>query len=87
MKKAGIKGKAGVDKLRIHDIRYFEVTDLARAGKDIKFTTQYLGHEHWNIGEVYRYFDKYLEEGSEIMAQVPSKLTIPTKQEKRECRK
>ena len=37
LKKAGLKGKPGVDKLRLHDLRHTAATNLARAGKDIGF--------------------------------------------------
>ena len=43
LKKAGLKGKPGVDKLRFHDLRHTAATNLARAGKDMKFIAQYLG--------------------------------------------
>ena len=39
IKKAGLDGKPGVDKLRFHDLRVTVVTNLARAGKDMKLIT------------------------------------------------
>ena len=45
LKKAGLEGKPGVDKLRFHDLRHTATTNLGRSGKDIKFIAQYLGHK------------------------------------------
>jgi len=42
LKKAGLNGKPGVDKIRFHDLRHTAATKLARAGKDMKFIAQYL---------------------------------------------
>ena len=44
LKKAKLDGKPGVDKIRFHDLRHTAATKLARAGKDMKFIAQYLGH-------------------------------------------
>ncbi len=78
LKKAGILGKPGVDKLRIHDIRHSAATNLARAGKDMKFIAQYLGHSDVRTSARYvHYSDDDLKEGSEVLAQVPSKFTTP----------
>jgi len=44
LKKAGLDGNPGVDKLRFHDLRHTAGTKLAHAGKDMKFIAQYLGH-------------------------------------------
>jgi len=78
LKKAGILGKPGVDKLRIHDIRHSAATNLARAGKDMKFIAQYLGHSDVRTSARYvHYSDDDLKEGSEVLAQVPSKVTTP----------
>ena len=38
LKDAGLYDKPGVDKLRLHDLRHTAATNLARAGKEIKFT-------------------------------------------------
>ena len=71
-------GKPGVDKLRIHDIRHSAATNLARAGKDMKFIAQYLGHSDVRTSARYvHYSDDDLKEGSEVLAQVPSKVTTP----------
>jgi len=43
LKKYGIKGKDGVDKLRLHDLRHTAATMLARSGKDTIFIAQYSG--------------------------------------------
>jgi integrase len=37
LKDAGLCGKRGVDKLKLHNLRHTAATDLARLGKDIKF--------------------------------------------------
>ena len=84
LKKAGIEGRPGVDKLRIHDIRHTAATNLARAGKNMKFIAQYLGHTDIKTSARYiHYSDDDLKEGSEILAQVPSKVTTPTKRKKK----
>jgi len=44
LKKAGLKGKPGIDKLRFHDLRHTAATSLARAGKDMRFIAQDIGH-------------------------------------------
>jgi len=78
LKKAGLGGKPGVDKLRLHDLRHTAATNLARAGKDIKFIAQYLGHTDVKTTARYiHYSDEDLKEGAEILAQVPSKFTAP----------
>jgi integrase len=76
LKKAGINGKPGVDKLRFHDLRHTAATNLARAGKDMKFIAQYLGHADVRTTARYvHYSDEDLKDGAEILAQVPSDLT------------
>jgi integrase len=78
IEKAGLKGKTGIDKLRFHDLRHTAATNLARAGKDIKFIAQYLGHTDVKTSARYiHYSDEDLKEGSEILAQVPSNFTTP----------
>lgn len=74
--KAGLKGKAGVDKLRFHDLRHTAATNLARGGMDIKFIAQYLGHQDVKTSARYiHYSDEDLKNGAEILAQVPTKST------------
>lgn len=76
LKKAGLGGTPGVDKIRIHDLRHTVATKLARAGKDAKFIAQMLGHR--DVKTTYRYIhhdDEYLKEGAEILARVPSNFT------------
>jgi integrase len=76
LKKAGINGKPGVDKLRFHDLRHTAATNLARAGKDMKFIAQYLGHADVRTTARYvHYSDEDLKDGAEILAQVPSNFT------------
>lgn len=78
LKKAGLWGKPGVDKLRFHDIRHTAATNLGRAGKDLKFIAQYLGHQDVRTSARYiHYNDDDLKAGSELLAQVPSKSTTP----------
>jgi integrase len=78
LKKAGLDGKPGVDKLRLHDLRHTAATNLARAGKDIKFIAQYLGHTDVKTAARYiHYSDDDLKEGAEILARVPSIFTTP----------
>lgn len=76
LKTAGIEGKPGVDKIRFHDLRHTAGTLLARAGKDIKFIAQYLGHSDVRTTTRYvNYSDEDLKKGAEILAQVPSNST------------
>jgi len=78
LKKAGLDGTPGVDKIRIHDLRHNVATKLARAGKDAKFIAQMLGHR--DVKTTYRYIhhdDEDLKEGAEILARVPSYSTTP----------
>jgi len=76
LKKAGLKGKPGVDKLRLHDLRHTAATNLARAGKDIKFIAQYLGHKDVKTSARYiHYSDEDLKNGAEVLARVPSNFT------------
>ena len=80
LKKAGLEGKPGVDKIRFHDLRHTAATKLARAGKDIKFIAQYLGHRDVRTSARYfHYSDADLKEGAEILARVPSNFTTPQK--------
>ena len=83
LKKAGLKGVPGVDKLRLHDIRHTAATFLAKSGKNIKFIAQYLGHSDERTSARYiHYSDEDLKDGAEILTQfsgeVPSKVTTPT---------
>ena len=76
LKKAGLHGKPGVDKLRFHDLRHTAATNLARAGKDMKFIAQYLGHADVRTSARYvHYSDEDLRAGAEILAEVPSNFT------------
>ena len=78
MKKAGLGGKPGVDKLRFHDLRHTAATNLARAGKDLKFIAQYLGHSDVSTSARYiHYSDEDLKKGAEVLTRVPSNFTIP----------
>jgi integrase len=78
LKKAGLEGTPGVDKLRFHDIRHTAATNLGRAGKDIKFIAQYLGHQDVKTSARYiHYNDDDLKAGAELLAQVPSNFTAP----------
>ena len=78
LKKAGLEGKPGVDKLRFHDLRHTAATKLARGGKDMKFIAQYLGHSDVRTYARYvHYSDEDLKEGAEILARVPSVFTTP----------
>ena len=75
LKKAGLTGRPGVDKLRIHDIRHTAATNLARAGKDMKFIAQYLGHSDVRTSARYvHYSDEDLKAGSELLAGFPSQV-------------
>jgi integrase len=72
LKKAGIGGKAGVDKLRLHDLRHTAATMLARSGKDIKFIAQYLGHADVKTTARYiHYQDEDLKQGADALANSP----------------
>lgn len=76
LKKAGLDGKPGVDKLRFHDLRHTAATNLARAGKDMKFIAQYLGHTDVRTSARYvHYSDEDLKNGAEILVRVPSDIT------------
>jgi integrase len=77
LKKAGLEGKPGVDKLRFHDLRHTAATNLARkAGKDIKFIAQYLGHSDVKTTARYiHYSDEDLQEGAESLVRVPPDFT------------
>jgi len=82
LKKAGLEGVPGVDKLRLHDIRHTAATFLAKSGKNIKFIAQYLGHSDERTSARYiHYSDEDLKDGAEILSQfsgeVPSKVTTP----------
>jgi len=79
IKKAGIEGRAGVDKLRFHDLRHTAATNLARkAGKDIKFIAQYLGHSDVKTSARYiHYSDEDLKAGAEALVRVPPNFTPP----------
>lgn len=84
LKKAGLIGKPGVNKLRLHDLRHTCATMLAQSGKDIKFIAQYLGHSDFKTSARYiHHSDEDLRQGAEILAQVPPKST-PAKTEKLE---
>jgi len=69
LKKTGLKGKPGVDKLRFHDLRHTVATKLARSGKDMIFIAQYIGHADVRTTSRYiHYSDEDLKEGAEILA-------------------
>lgn len=44
LKKAGLDGKPGVDRFRIHDLRHTAATRLMRNTGDMKLVAKYLGH-------------------------------------------
>ena len=44
IKEAGLDGKPGVNRLRIHDLRHTAATRLMRNTKNMKLVAQYLGH-------------------------------------------
>lgn len=76
VEKAGIQGRPGVDKLRFHDLRHTAATNLARAGKDIKFIAQYLGHTDVKTSARYiHYSDEDLKDGADVLAQVTPDFT------------
>lgn len=78
LKKAGLEGKPGVDKIRFHDLRHTAATELARKGKDMKFIAQYLGHADVRTSARYiHYSDEDLKEGAEVLTQLPSNFTTP----------
>lgn len=80
LKKAGLFGKAGVDKIRFHDIRHTAATNLARAGMDMKFIAQYLGHADVRTSARYiHYNDEDLKKGAESLVRVPSDFTTGQK--------
>jgi integrase len=80
--KAGLTGKPGVDRLRFYDLRHTAATSLARAGKDMEFIAQYLGHSDVRTSARYiQYSDEDLRDGAEIFARVPSKFTTPSSEE------
>ena len=81
MKKAGLGGKPGVNKLRFHDLRHSAATRLAQAGMDIKFIAQYLGHRDVKTSARYiHYTDEDLKQGAETLAQVTSNFTAAKKE-------
>jgi integrase len=76
IEKAGLQGKPGVDKLRFHDLRHTAATNLAKAGKDIKFIAQYLGHTDVKTSARYiHYSDEDLKSGAETLAEVTPDFT------------
>ena len=76
LKKAGLHGKPGIDNLRFHDLRHTAATNLARAGKDLKFIAQYLGHTDVRTSARYiHYSDEDLKRGAENLVRVPSNFT------------
>jgi len=82
LRKAGLKGKPGVDKLRFHDLRHTAATNLARKGKDMKFIAQYLGHRDPRTSARYvHYSDEDLKAGAETLIRVPSIFTTPQNEE------
>jgi integrase len=75
---AGLYGKPGVDKLRLHDLKNTAATKLARSGKDIKFIAQYWGHKDVKTSARYIHLsDEDLKKGAESLVGVPSNLTTP----------
>jgi integrase len=51
---------------------------LAKAGKDIKFIAQYLGHSDVKTSARYiHYSDEDLKKGTEVLVRVPSDFTTP----------
>jgi integrase len=78
IKKAGLNGKPGVDRIRFHDLRHTAATNLAKGGKDMKFIAQYLGHSDVKTSARYiHYSDDDLKKGAEILVRVPSIFTTP----------
>ena len=78
MKKAGLRGKLWIDKLRFHDLRHTAATRLDRAGKDKNFIAEYLRHTDVKTSARYiHYRDADLKEGAEILACDPLYFTIP----------
>jgi integrase len=79
LKKAGLWGKPGVDKLRFHDLRHTASTTLARRGKDMKFLAQYFGHSDVRTSARYvHHSDEDLKAGAEALVhRVPSNFTTP----------
>lgn len=76
LKKIGLHGKLGIDKLRFHDLRHTAAANLARSGKDMKFIAQYLGHTDVRTSARYiHYSDKDLKKGAENLVRVPSNFT------------
>ena len=66
--------------MRFHDLRHTAATNLARAGKDIKFIAQFLGHRDVKTSARYiHYSDEDLKKGAEVLARrrVPSDFTTP----------
>jgi len=67
---AGLAGKPGVDRLRIHDLRHTAATRLMRNTRDIKLVSRYLGHT--NIKTTARYLhpdDADLLRGAESLVK------------------
>ncbi len=77
LKKVGLEGKPGLDKLRPHDLKHTAATNLARKGKkDIKFIAQYLGHSDVKTTARYiHYSDEDLKTGAESLDRVPPDFT------------
>lgn len=76
LKKIGLHGKPGIDKLRFYDLPHTVATNLARSGEDMKFIAQYLGHTDVRTSARYiHYSDKDLKKGAETLVRVPSNFT------------
>ena len=76
LKNAGLYGKPGVDKLRLHDLRHTAAANLARSGKDNKFIAQYLGHKDVKTSARYiHYSDEDLKKGAESLVRVTPDFT------------
>ena len=76
LRKASLKGKPGIDKLRFHDLRHTAATNLARSRKDMEFMAQYLGHIDVKTSARYvHYSDEDLKQGAETLVRVPSNFT------------
>ena len=72
LKKSGIRGRTGVDKLRLHDLRHTAATMLARSGKDIIFIAQYLEpRDVRTIARYIHYQDGDLIQGADALASSP----------------
>lgn len=74
----GLSEKPEVDKLELRDLRVTSATSLAKAGKDMKFIAQFLGHRNVTTSARYvHYSDEGLRKGAEALAGVTTVFTTP----------